>query len=56
MVAGLEYWIHSSILNKVYSAIPIIGAIISILAIAAWFVKLAKGMQKLKAYQPIENQ
>ncbi|PQJ88220.1 MULTISPECIES: hypothetical protein [Aliivibrio] len=56
MVAGLEYWVHSSILDKVYSAIPVIGAIISFLAIGAWFVKLAKGMQKLKAYQPIENQ
>lgn len=56
MVAGLEYWVHSSILDKVYSAIPVIGAIISLLAIVAWFIKLAKGMQKLKAYQPIENQ
>ena len=56
MVAGLEYWVHSSILDKVYSAIPVIGAIISILAIGAWFIKLAKGMQKLKAYQAIENQ
>jgi uncharacterized membrane protein len=56
MVAGLEYWVHSSILEKIYSAIPVIGAIISLLAIGTWFVKLAKGMQKLKAYQPIENQ
>lgn len=56
MVAGLEYWVHSSILDKVYSAIPIVGATISLLAIGTWFIKLTKGMKKLKAYQPIENQ
>ncbi|CED70439.1 hypothetical protein ACU5DF_16960 [Aliivibrio wodanis] len=56
MVAGLEYWVHSSILDKLYSAIPIVGATISLLAIGTWFIKLTKGMKKLKAYQPIENQ
>ncbi|RYU69975.1 hypothetical protein ERW51_04570 [Aliivibrio finisterrensis] len=56
MAAGLDYWVDSSVLDKVYAAIPIVGAVISVLAIGTWFVKLAKGMQKLKAYQPIENQ
>ncbi len=56
MVAGLEYWIHSSILDKVYSLIPIVGAIISTIAIVTWFIKLTKDMKKLKSYLPIENQ
>ncbi|OAN17702.1 hypothetical protein A3K86_01930 [Photobacterium jeanii] len=54
MVAGAEYWVHSSILDMIRHAIPYIGAGISFAAICFWFVKISKGMMRLKADEAVE--
>ena len=55
MVAGLEYWVHHSFLDSLDFLIPIVGLIISLLAIGTWLIKMITGMQKLKNNVAIEN-
>jgi uncharacterized membrane protein len=55
MVAGLEYWVHNSLLESLHSLIPIIGLVISLAAIGTWLIKMITGMQKLKNNVAIEN-
>ncbi|MCW8327756.1 hypothetical protein MD588_02965 [Photobacterium sp. SDRW27] len=53
MVAGAEYWVHSPFLDKLLSAIPVVGLIIAALAIVKWFVKHIQGLKLLSQNKPI---
>ena len=54
MVAGAEYWVQSDFLDKLLSAIPVIGLVIAALAIVKWFVKHIQGMKLLSQNKAIE--
>ncbi len=49
LIMGVNrYWYAHSWLSTVGSAIPYAGAIIALLALTVWFVRMTKGMQQLK--------
>ncbi|MGF1731388.1 hypothetical protein BIT28_27215 [Photobacterium proteolyticum] len=54
MVAGAEYWVQSDFLDKLLSAIPVVGLVIAALAIVKWFVKHIQGMKLLSQNKAIE--
>ncbi|GAB3514665.1 hypothetical protein ACQKP8_11890 [Photobacterium alginatilyticum] len=54
MVAGAEYWVRSDFLDKLLSAIPVVGLVIAALAIVKWFVKHIQGMKLLSQNKAIE--
>ncbi|MCG7586735.1 hypothetical protein [Photobacterium sp. OFAV2-7] len=54
MVAGAEYWVQNDFLDKLLSAIPVVGLVIAALAIVKWFVKHIQGMKLLSQNKAIE--
>ena len=47
-----DYWYKSHLIDDIAYYIPYIGMLFGLIAIAFWFVRLFKGMNKLKEHQP----
>ncbi|MBV1840840.1 hypothetical protein [Photobacterium ganghwense] len=54
MVAGATYWVHSSWLDVLLKAIPVVGLAIAGLAIVKWFAQHLKGIRLLNEHKAIE--
>ncbi|GAD79086.1 hypothetical protein [Vibrio ezurae] len=48
-----DYWIKNSAIEEIAYFIPIIGGVISAIAIVIWFVRMFKGMRLLRDDKPI---
>ncbi|KLV07096.1 membrane protein [Photobacterium aquae] len=53
MVAGAEYWVHSSVWDTLLKGIPVVGVVIACLAIVKWVIQHIRGMRLLSQNKPI---
>lgn len=54
MLAGVEYWVHSDVLDYVMKVIPFVGVVIALVAVLKWLFQLIRGMRLLSQNKPIE--
>ncbi|CAM3169396.1 hypothetical protein [Vibrio rarus] len=48
-----DYWIRNNLLEEVAHFIPVIGGVISAIAIIFWFIRMTRGMRLLQENKPV---